>query len=495
MVEKIMRFDPKSNIISIKSTLKEVLEVLNASPIGIVFFIDESQRVKGIMTDGDVRRAVLAGAGLQDSAERYMIRNFVSGKTSNSRGENLKLLNDTCRHLPVLDEEGRLGDFVSFTEFCWLPVMEPTLFGNEMAYVQDCIKTNWISSQGSYVGKFEDAFAAYHGIDYALTTTNGTTALHLALTALGVKAGDEVIVPDLTFAASANVVVHCGATPVFVDIDPNCWNIDPAKIEAAITPRTKAIMPVHLYGHPCDMDPILEIARRHDLSVVEDCAEALGARYKGRLVGILGDVGCFSFFSNKVITTGEGGMVVTRNPELKEKMLILRDHGMSRERRYWHEVVGFNYRMTNLQAAIGLAQLEQIELFLNKRKNLAQSYSARLKDLPGITLPPAMPWAETVCWMYSVLINAEEAGIYRDNLMLALKREGIETRPFFYPLHLMPPYLSYGQDHPVSRAVSSRGISLPSSYKLSLAETERVADNIKKILDNAAKFDDNEISN
>ncbi|MHB9073502.1 MAG: DegT/DnrJ/EryC1/StrS family aminotransferase [Desulfobaccales bacterium] len=395
----------------------------------------------------------------------------------------------------MLDEEGRLGDFVSFTEFCWLPVMEPTLFGNEMAYVQDCIKTNWISSQGRYVGKFEDAFAAYHGIDYALTTANGTTALHLALTALGVKAGDEVIVPDLTFAASANVVVHCGATPVFVDIDPSCWNIDPTKIEAAITPRTKAIMPVHLYGHPCDMDPILEIAQQHDLYVVEDCAEALGARYKGRLVGILGDVGCFSFFSNKVITTGEGGMVITRNPELKEKMLILRDHGMSRERRYWHEVVGFNYRMTNLQAAIGLAQLEQIELFLKKRKDLAQAYSASLKDLPGITLPPAMPWAETVCWMYSVLINAEEAGISRDNLMLALKREGIETRPFFYPLHLMPPFFSNGQDHPVSRAVSSRGISLPSSYKLSLAETERVAGNIKKILDNAAKFDDNNITN
>jgi perosamine synthetase len=494
MVEKIMRFDPKNNLISIKATLKDVLTVLDTSPIGLVFFVDEAQRVKGIMTDGDVRRAILSGAGLKDFAERYMVTNFIFGKTSDSRGENLKLLSDTCRHLPVLDEDGRLADFVSFTEFCWLPVMEPTLFGNEMAYVQDCIKTNWISSQGSYVGKFEDSFAAYHGIDYALTTTNGTTALHLALTALGVKSGDEVIVPDLTFAASANAVAHCGATPVFVDIDPKCWNIDPAKVEAAITPRTKAIMAVHLYGHPCDMDPILEIARRHELYIVEDCAEALGARYKGRLVGIMGDVGCFSFFSNKVITTGEGGMVVTSNPELKEKMLILRDHGMSRGRRYWHEMVGFNYRMTNLQAAIGLAQLEQIELFLNRRKSLAQSYSARLINLPGITLPPAMPWAETVCWMYSILIDAEKAGVSRDTLRLALKREGIETRPFFYPLHLMPPFLLNDKDYPVSRAVSSRGISLPSSYKLSLAETERVAANIKKILDNAAKFGGIEIT-
>jgi perosamine synthetase len=283
-------------------------------------------------------------------------------------------------------------------------------------------------------------------------------------------------------------VVHCGATPVFVDIDPSCWNIDPNKIEAAITPRTKAIMPVHLYGHPCDMDPILEIARRLNLYVVEDCAEALGARYKGEPVGILGDVGCFSFFSNKVITTGEGGMVISRNRELKEEMLILRDHGMSRGRRYWHEVVGYNYRMTNLQAAIGLAQLEQIELFLNKRKSLAQSYTAGLKDLPGLTLPPALPWAETVCWMYSILVNAEEAGISRDNLMLALKREGIETRPFFYPLHLMPPYRSNDRDYPVSEAVSSEGISLPSSNKLSLSETERVTDTIKKIIGNAMEF-------
>ncbi|MCB2141095.1 DegT/DnrJ/EryC1/StrS family aminotransferase [bacterium] len=363
-----------------------------------------------------------------------------------------------------------------------LPVMEPSLGGNELKYVSECITSNWISSQGSYVKTFEKEFAEFIGIDYALTTTSGTTALHLALTALGVGPGDEVIVPDLTFAASANVVIHAGAIPVFVDVSPEHWTMDPAIIESAVTAKTKAIMPVHLYGHPCDMDPIMEISRKYNLYVVEDCAEALGARYNGQAMGTLGDVGCFSFFSNKVITTGEGGMVVTRDPDLHKRMLVFRDHGMSKTKRYWHEVAGFNYRMTNLQAAVGLAQLEQIGAFLDKRREISVNYNAQLEGIPGLTLPPEKPWAKNIYWLYSILVDEVESGISRDELIQGLACEGIETRPFFFPLHHQPPYRSTSAVFPIAEKLAAHGISLPSSNNLSPDEINRVCENIKKLI-------------
>ncbi|MBI2095279.1 MAG: DegT/DnrJ/EryC1/StrS family aminotransferase [Candidatus Omnitrophica bacterium] len=359
-----------------------------------------------------------------------------------------------------------------------MPVMEPMLGGNEMKYVMDCITTNWISSQGSYVKNFEARFAEYHKMPRALATCNGTAALHLALTALGIGRGDEVIVPDLTFAASANAVIHCGAKPVAVDVTRAYWNMDPAMLERAITPRTKAIMPVHLYGHPCEMDAIMAIARKRKLRVVEDCAEALGAEYKGKKVGTFGDAGCFSFFSNKVITTGEGGMVVCRDEDLSEKMTVFRDHGMRREKRYWHEVAGFNYRMTNVQAAIGLAQLEQIERFLEARRRIAARYAAGLKGLAGITLPPEMSWAKNIYWLYSIVVDETKAGVTRDELIRELAREGIETRPFFYPLHHQPPYRSSGS-FPVTEGLAAKGMSLPSSNGIRPDEITRVCENIR----------------
>jgi perosamine synthetase len=304
----------------------------------------------------------------------------------------------------------------------------------------------------------------------------------LALLALGVGPGDEVIVPDLTFAATANTVVHAGAKPVFVDISEDYWNIDPERIEAAITRNTRTIMPVHLYGHPCDMGPIMDVANKYGLFVVEDCAQALGAKYEERLVGAFGDVGCFSFFSNKVITTGEGGMVITNNRTLYDRMTILRDHGMSRNKRYWHEVAGFNYRMTNLQAAVGLAQLENVNLFLKQRRFVAGVYKAHLKHIPGITLPPEMDWAENIYWLYSVLIEKEVLGLSRDDLMIGLEREGVETRPFFYPLHTQPPYSDAKVDFPTSNRISRQGLSLPSSNGLQVEQIEQVCEVLRKVI-------------
>jgi perosamine synthetase len=297
----------------------------------------------------------------------------------------------------------------------------------------------------------------------------------LALLALDIGPGDEVIVPTLTFIATANAVTYTGACPVFVDSEPDTWNIDPNLIEEAITSRTKAIIPVHLYGHPANMDPILEIAARYGLAVIEDAAEAHGARYKGRRVGGIGDIGAFSFYGNKIITTGEGGMVVTNRADLAEKVRMLRDHGMSPERRYWHPVLGYNYRMTNLQAALGVAQMEKIDIILSTKQRIAQAYKERLREVPGITLPPEASWAQNVYWLYSILVDAEIFGHTRDDLRTRLSEQGIETRPLFPPVHTQPIY-NRGQCLPVAERLAATGLSLPSAASLKFEDVARAAE-------------------
>ncbi len=295
------------HILPLDATLADVLHRMNEGIQGVLFLTDPSGKVEGMFTDGDVRRAMLQGAKLEQPAIRFANRSFASGSASASHNENLRLLTDKIRHLPILDGEGRLTDLITWAELWNLPVMEPSLGGNELKYVTDCIASGWISSQGRYITRFQEAFQEYHDGLHSLCVSSGTTALHLALAALGVGPGDEVIVPDLTFAATANVAIHCGAQPVLVDVDRTTWTMDPAAVERHVTPKTKAIIPVHLYGHPCDMDPIMEIARKYNLRVIEDCAESLGAEYRGKKTATIGDVGCFSFFANKIITTGEAG--------------------------------------------------------------------------------------------------------------------------------------------------------------------------------------------
>jgi perosamine synthetase len=269
--------DISRNILPLHSTLRQVLERLNAGVQGVILMVDTDGRLQGLFTDGDSRRALLGGAPLDCPAEAHMNRRFTFGSVTHSRQENLKLLTEKIRHIPVLDAAGRPVALISWAELWRLPVMEPSLGGNELKYVSDCIASNWISSQGKYVTSFEDAFRQYIGTPHALCVSSGTTALHLTLAALDIGPGDEVIMPDLTFAATANVAIHLGAIPVLADVTRETWTLDPAAIESKITPRTRAIMPVHLYGHPCDMDPILEIAVKHSLLVIEDCAESLGA--------------------------------------------------------------------------------------------------------------------------------------------------------------------------------------------------------------------------
>lgn len=362
-----------------------------------------------------------------------------------------------------------------------IPVAEPHFDEQELANVVQAVKSGWVSSIGSFIPEFEESFARYCGVKYGVATSNGTCALHLALTVLGIERGDEVIVPSLTFVATANAVRYTQAKPVFVDSDPYHWCLDPDKLEAKITPNTKAIIPVHLYGHPCDMDAVANCARKHNLYVIEDVAQAHGAEYKAKKAGSFGDVACFSFYGNKMITTGEGGMCLTNSPELAERMKLLRDHAMSPTRRYWHEVIGFNYRMTNMQAAIGVAQLGKLERFIEKKRAIARWYEEGLGELAReglIKLQPEMPWAKGTYWMYSIL--TEDAFVSRDELAQRMEQAGVETRPFFHPMHTLPPHRN-GESLPVCEELSARGINLPSGVSLTREDVEMIVSQIEAI--------------
>lgn len=342
-----------------------------------------------------------------------------------------------------------------------IPVAYPVMDGNEKKYVMECLDTTWISSVGKFIGMFEEAFASFCGTEYAVACNSGTSALHIALLALGVRPDDEVIVPTLTYIATANAVRYCNAKPVFVDSEPHTMNLDANRIEQAVTERTKGIIVVHLYGHPVDMDPVIALAKKHNLFVLEDAAEAHGAQYRGHPVGSLGEAATFSFYGNKIITTGEGGMVTTRDSQLRDRMRLLRGQGMDPERRYWFPTVGYNYRMTNIAAAIGLAQIEQIEKHLARRAATAELYTAVLSSLGDIiTLPSQAPWATHAFWSYTVILN-DCAPCGRDELMEGLANDHIETRPVFYPVHTMPPYRQDDERHPVAERLSRQGISLP----------------------------------
>ncbi len=374
------------------------------------------------------------------------------------------------RRVPVEEERGRI-----------IPVADTDLTGNEMEYLVQCVRTGWISSAGHFVRDFESMFARAVGCRYGVACANGTVALHLALVALGIGAGDEVIIPTFTMIATPNAVRYTGAHPVLVDAEPLTWNLDPAKLEACVTPRTKAIMVVHTYGHPVDMDAVHAVARRHRLHVVEDAAEAHGARYRDRPVGSLGDVACFSFYANKIITTGEGGMLTTDDERLARVARRLRDHAFSDERHFWHTYLGFNYRMTNLQAAIGVAQTERFADLVERRRANARRYTELLHDVKGLRLPVEAAWARNVFWMYGMVVEPE-FGCARDVLRQRLAREGIETRTFFIPIHLQPIYFQTfkGRRFPVAESLGERGLYLPSGPRLTPSEIEYIADAVRR---------------
>ena len=356
------------------------------------------------------------------------------------------------------------------------PVYQPNLTGNEKKYVDDCIDSTWISSKGKYLPLFEQNFAKYVGIKYAAAVCNGTVALHLALLSLGIGKGDEVIVPTLTYIASVNSIAYTGATPVFVDSLASNWQMDPDDVRRKITPKTKAIMAVHLYGNICDMVRLKQIAKEHNLFLIEDCAEAFGSKLNNKHAGTFGDIGTFSFFGNKTITTGEGGMVIINDEILYKKTLHLKGQGLATGREYWHDIIGYNYRMTNICAAIGTAQLEKADEFLARKRAIAECYKMHLANAP-VSMQAEEPNTVNSYWMVSILVNSADK---RDPLRKHLAENGIETRPVFYPVHTMPMYIKKPETHPVSEDIASRGINLPSYPDLTEGNIKEICAYIKK---------------
>ena len=361
-----------------------------------------------------------------------------------------------------------------------IPVYRPHLGGNEKKYVDECLDTDWISSKGKYINLFEDKFCDYIGVKYATAVSNGTTALHLALETLGIKHGDEVIVPTFTYIASVSTIVYTGATPVFVDSDESDWQMSIDDLKNKITPKTKAIVVVHLYGQPNKMDEIMAIAREYGLFVIEDCAESFGSTYKGKHTGTFGDIAAFSFYGNKTITTGEGGMLVTNDYYLYNKAYHLKMHGVSSVRYYWHDVIGYNYRMTNICAAIGLAQIERADDIIVKKKSIAKKYNDLLQGSP-VTFQPDREDSTNAFRMYTILVDTVKT---RDALMEYLSSKLIETRPTFYPVHTMPMFSNQYKKFNVAEDISIRGINLPSYPEISDEDLKYVCDSIKEFFRN-----------
>jgi perosamine synthetase len=471
-------------LVSKSATLKDALNCININCKGICFVIDESQKLIGTLTDGDIRRALLAEAQLDDKIVGFMHQNYIKLHISTEIQDILSQLNDKIKVIPLIDDDDNVVDYATINKIRRIPVANPVLNGNELNYVNQCIKTAWISSQGKFVRQFEDLFSELVGQQHALAVSNGTVALHLALAALGIGKGDEVIVPDLTFAATINAVLYVGATPVLSDIDPLTLGLSLDTVRPLITEKTKAIIPVHLYGMPCDVMPIVMMARERNIYIIEDCAEAVGSKYYDKHVGYHADASTFSFFGNKTITTGEGGMVVFKDNKIADHARILRDHGMSKIRRYWHDHIGYNFRLTNLQAAIGVAQLERVGDIVKKKRSIAESYTKYLKDVPGLILPADTDWSYNTYWLYTFLVEGISED-KRDRIIRKLSNKGIETRPVFYPLHIMSPYSEYGNsaNFPIASKAAACGISLPSSIDLDEESIFRVSNEVIQILD------------
>ena len=363
---------------------------------------------------------------------------------------------------------------------------QPLLGKEELKNLNECVKSNWISSTGKFVKEFEKKFSKYLGGGYSVAVSNGTTAIELALSTLGIKKNDEVIVPNFTFAATINAVLHLGAKPILVDCENDTWTIDLKKVSKLITKKTKAIIPVHIYGQPAKIDEIIKLAKQKKIFVIEDCAEALGSTYKKRKVGLDGHCTTFSFFPNKLITTGEGGMVVFKSRKDSLKARILLNQGRSVKKNYWHDFAGFNFRMTNLQAAVGVAQLKKINFLLKKRIKIFYNYDRLFKNDSIVRLLPKNDWSTNSCWFYTIFIsNIGEKR--RDKLMKILNSKGVETRPGFYPLNSMKPYKKYGKgSYPISTKLGLNSMSIPTSINLTLKDQKfiynLITSSIKKIM-------------
>ena len=451
------------------STVEAAIRRIDDNKMGVAFVVDSDRRLLGSVTDGDIRRAILDGK-LDLLMPVVRVMNAQPSVLPVGSGAEVAYsaisagLREGKSVFPRIDEFKRIQSFSYRENWGLIPIAEPQLRGNEVRYVLECLESNWISSTGPFVQRFESAFAEYTDLPNPVAVSNGTVAITLALQSLGMPHGAEVIVPDCTFAASANAVVAAGGRPVLANIALDTWGLSPDTVREVLGPNTWGVLAVHLYGNPCDIVGLRSLCDASGLMLVEDCAEAIGTCADGHHVGHLGDAAAFSFFGNKTLTTGEGGMVFFRDEKHKQLAGVLRDHGMSKNRRYWHDVVGYNYRMTNLQAAIGLAQTERAHELVRSKLSNARAYLAGLEACGGVSPMPASPFGDCSYWLVPLLV-AEEAIERRDAVMESLGSRGIQTRITFPSLHEMPAFSGCrgAMDYGNSLAISARGLCLPNS--------------------------------
>jgi perosamine synthetase len=455
-------------VVKLPVSLNQVLKKINYNAKGVVFVIDHKNKLVGSISDGDIRRAILNKKISKIIKKKSSIINIKpTYLPSDSNIEvifeafNKKFKNVKC--IPLVNNSKEIVELSFSDKIKRYPISEPQIGTSEISNVLNALKSSYISSTGPFISQFEKSFSKYLGGGYAVAVSSGTTALQAGINAFGLGKGDEILVPNFTFAASINAIINAGCTPILVDIERETWTIDISQIEKKITKKTKAIMPVHIYGQPCRIDEIKKLSKKYNLIIIEDCAEAVGAKYKGRLVGLDFDCSCFSFFANKTITTGEGGMAVFKDKKYEEQARLVVNHGMNPKKKYYHDVVGNNFRMTNIQASIGVAQLKKVKKLLLERKKIVTQYNNYFKNIKDVELLPSNNWSKNSLWLYTLLLkNASRQK--RDLLVKSLINLGIDCRPGFGPLNNMKPYKKYANgNYKVSNLISSQTISLPST--------------------------------
>jgi perosamine synthetase len=475
----------KNFIIDSEKTIKEAMTKINKNLTGTIF-INKNKKIIGVVTDGDIRRFLLSGYNINNKIKIVANKNYISIPQNSAKEVIFSICQkykNKIKVFPVINKTNEVVDIIIGNRLNFIPIYEPFLTGNENKYLTECLNSNWISSGGPFVEKFENKFSKIHNNTKALTVSSATTGLHLALMSLGIKKNDEVIVPNLTFAAVINSVLYANAKPIIVDVDKDKWTIDVEDIKKKITKKTKAIIVVHLYGNPCNMNEIIKICSKYKIFLIEDCAEAIGSRYKKKIVGTFGDCSVFSFFGNKTITTGEGGMILFRNPNFYNLAKKLRDHGMSLQKKYYHDLVGYNYRMTNMQAAIGLAQLEKFDKIISRKIEIFNVYKKFLGKLNYFKFQKNEQKCLNTYWAIAVKINHKNFKFIECEEFM--KNNGIEIRNLFYPLNQQKIYKKYSFKKKYNTDIfCSKAITLPTFPAIKNKEIAYVANTLKKYVKN-----------
>jgi perosamine synthetase len=473
-------------IIPDNSNILKAIKIIDFNGQGLGF-VCKNKKILGIVTDGDIRRFIYKSKSKRirnQNIKKAMRRSYSYAFINDSFDKIFNLLNDTVRIIPIIDRKKNLVDFASSDRISNIPIYEPFLDYREKKYVKKCMDTGWISSRGEFIKKFEDKFKKVIKCKNSLSVNSGTSAIMLSLMTIGIKPGDEVIVPNYTFMAPWNAIILLGGIPVPVDVEIDTMNIDPSKIEKKISKKTKAIIVVHLYGCPANITKILKLKKKYNLYLIEDCAEAIGSYYKKKHLGLFGDIGTFSFYGNKTISTGEGGMVIFKKKKYFTKAKLIKNHGMSDKKRYFHSYFGSNFRMTNIQAAIGLAQLEKFNTIIQKKNKLNKTYISAFKNCKSITFIKTKKNQINSYWLFNILINTDSK-IRRDKVITLLRQDGIDVRRGFFSASEQPLFKKYfkkKETFPVSNYLSKNIISLPSFPHLPKKIVENITQRVKKIL-------------